>query len=470
MAPMNILMEPKVAVVIVNWNKKDAVLNLLRSLQHIEYNEYDIFVVENASVDGSASAIRAQFPFVHLIVNDVNLGGTGGFNTGLRTVSAKGFYKYIWLLDNDAEIESLTLKKLVSAMEEDKTIGLAGSRIMDVEDSNITIEAGAYFRWDTIEVKPLFRNEKNIDVSNTIRDVDYVAICSALVRSSALEKVGLMDERYFLFWDDMDWGLQFKKHNYRVVSVLTSIAYHPPFTEKRSALVDFYYGFRNPLLTYAKHTRLIKRLGIYLKHLRYCSKVLFFLGLNGRKDLMGLGLQGIKDFVTAGWGGGDFGNISRINTSGTLTLSPEMAKRIIILNTGNREEIYGALHEMRKVLPQASLTLLVKDDRMNMFPSGFDDIITLSRDKHNRVLYLLSVFLKILANNYDAAVIPNYPSPFSYAVKNVYHYDHSKRQFTESTANRKAIWKLVTATVCGEVLAILLFPFVFMRSIFYHKY
>ena len=90
---------PKVAIVIVTWNKKSYVMGLLQSLRDIDYDNHDIIVVDNASTDDTCRAIREQFPQVNLIVNSENLGGTGGFNTGLRYVLRKGGYKYTWLLD-----------------------------------------------------------------------------------------------------------------------------------------------------------------------------------------------------------------------------------------------------------------------------------------------------------------------------------------------------------------------------------
>ncbi|MGH7791259.1 MAG: glycosyltransferase family 2 protein, partial [Thermodesulfobacteriota bacterium] len=94
------LHKPKVAVVIVSWNKKDYLLSLLNSLRNINYEHYEIIVVDNGSTDGSAEAIREEFPDIHTIAHLENIGGTGGFNTGMRYALLEGGFKYIWLLDN----------------------------------------------------------------------------------------------------------------------------------------------------------------------------------------------------------------------------------------------------------------------------------------------------------------------------------------------------------------------------------
>lgn len=464
-------MNPKVAIIILNWNKKDYVLALLKSLREIHYDNFDIIVVDNASTDGSVGAIRELLPEVRIIVNPENLGGTGGFNTGIRYVMESKGYKYLWLLDNDAEVETGTLEELVKAMEEDGNIGIAGSRIVDINSRDITIEAGAFFRWDTIEVKPLFRNERNITFKDKVPDVDYVAICSALVRISALEKVGTMDDRYFIFWDDMDWGLQFKKNNFRVVSVLTSVAYHPPFTEKRSAVVDFYYGYRNPLLTYAKHAGIFQRLPIYFRHIRYRMKILFFLGLTGRADLMRLGFTGLFDFIRGIWGGKTFvfknkeGNNARVK----FQKNQKGIKNIIFLNTGSMEEIYNALKAVKVLFPDAKYDLIMQDDRADIFSREFSNIIFMKRDKQEQLLYLLFFFIRILFRNYDLAVIPNYPSPFSFSVKRVFRYNPISDELLYSNENLKNIWKLLLSTVLGEAISLLLLPVVYLRSLTYNK-
>ncbi|MGH7792170.1 MAG: glycosyltransferase family 2 protein, partial [Thermodesulfobacteriota bacterium] len=360
-------------------------------------------------------------------------------------------------------VEDNTLLELIKAMEEDDKIGIAGSRVVDAEKKDITVEAGAFFRLDTIGVKPLFRNKKNIDIMTTIEDVDYVAICSALVRVSALKEVGLMDQRFFIFWDDMDWGLQFKKNGYRVVAILNSIAYHLAFTEKRSALMDFYYGNRNSLLTYAKDFAYLRRAIIFYSFLRYKCKVLTFLGLNGRRDVMKLGFESIFDFIRGRWGKKDLRNISKDEESKSCNF-PEKTSKVLILNGGNTNEIYDALGILKKLFPNAAYTLLMTDDRLDMFNFRFDQIVQINTKSQYNLSYLLFIFFKVLSNKYDVAVNFKYASPFSYAVNRAYTFDPSKKQFREDKSNLNNIWKLILSTALGEVIAMLLFPIVYALS------
>jgi GT2 family glycosyltransferase len=106
-------MNRKLAIVICNWNKKDYVLKCVESVFASDFHDYDLIVVDNASMDGSAEAIAARFgDSLCLIANPENIGGSGGFNTGIREALKKD-YRYICLLDNDVVIDAAALRKLV---------------------------------------------------------------------------------------------------------------------------------------------------------------------------------------------------------------------------------------------------------------------------------------------------------------------------------------------------------------------
>ncbi|MEZ5671362.1 MAG: glycosyltransferase [Thiotrichaceae bacterium] len=96
---------PTILIIIVTWNKKQYVVDLLDSVMTLDYltEAIDILVVDNASNDGTAELLETSYPYVHLIRNEENLGGTGGFNTGLEWAFSQpeDRYKYLWLLDND---------------------------------------------------------------------------------------------------------------------------------------------------------------------------------------------------------------------------------------------------------------------------------------------------------------------------------------------------------------------------------
>ncbi|OQW94160.1 MAG: hypothetical protein BWK79_07335, partial [Beggiatoa sp. IS2] len=112
---------PKILIIIVTWNKKNYVLDLLASLAMQDYpiESIDVLVIDNASTDGTSEAITSQFPQVKLLCNKENLGGTGGFNTGLQWAFAQplDYYEYLWLLDNDVLVHQQALSALVALLE-----------------------------------------------------------------------------------------------------------------------------------------------------------------------------------------------------------------------------------------------------------------------------------------------------------------------------------------------------------------
>ena len=460
--------DPKVAAIIVNWNKKNDALRLLGSLKAIDYDNYDILVIDNASTDDSVKAIKEQFPEIDLTVNPENLGGTGGFNSGMRRALEKAGYEFLWLLDNDAVVEQNTLRELVNTMESDDRIGLAGSRIVDPERRDITVEAGAFIKKDSIGVSPLYRNVKNLTVLDTTADVDYVAICSALVRASALESVGLMDERYFIFWDDMDWGISFKRKGFRVVSVLDSIAYHPAFTEKRGPLVDCYYGNRNSLLTYAKYTGSWKTAQVFHTSLRQLCTNIVLLGLNGKTATLMLSVSGVYDFAAGNWG-----KIPRtVKFDDTEHHNPGLqpdARNILILNDGSRDQIQGAFECLKTYYPGARFTLLITSDRKDFFKTSFENIITIDIKKPYSVFYLLSLFIGVLRKEFDISVSFTNSSPFLYATGKSYVFDSVTGEFYKTGNNLWNIWKPVLSTLSGEIMSIILLPILWASSLKYKK-
>ncbi len=451
----------RVAVLIVNWNKEQDTLNLLSDLDTVNNVCFDIFMVDNASTDNSVNAVKKKFPHVTLILNQKNLGGTGGFNKGLNRLSHK-HYEYIWMLDNDARIRDSTLKSLLEVMNLNSDIGLAGSRIQDIDEPSVIVETGSNFRWDTIGVIPVNRNSKKNPTE--IIDVDYVAVCSALVRTSALKKVGVMDERMFLCWDDMDWGLCFKQKGYRVVCVTESIVYHGSFTERdRGDVTNYYYGIRNALLTYSKHTPNHGRIKIFLSSLRFYLKLYFFFRVHKKKETAGLIQQAIFDFYHSNWGrfksSQSHGRDSQINTLHTKTNSPE--KILISLTGASLENSMELLHAIKQEYPQSKIHILISSDRKTYFESYTK--IMINNRLSNRVGYLFRMLKKLYKLKYDI-VVTTMPTPFIYAASMAIFFDTRKRTFSVQKTGFLRLYKIILSLFIGEFSALLLLPFVLKKS------
>ena len=243
--------ESKVLTIIVTYNKKEYVSNLLKSLKDVDFRNYDVAVVDNASTDGTADYIEEYFQYVSVIRNSENNGGSGGFNTGLSYAFQKDGYKYYWLLDNDVVVSKDALGKLVEVLDENNEIAVAGSQMCQLDNPEVTNEIGAFVdlrNGGLILNRHLTRRRNN---STGIFDVDYVAAASMLVRADVARKAGLWED-FFIHFDDVDWCLRIKERGYRVVGVADSVIWHLSASEKPITWA-LYYDIRNVLFLLDRH-------------------------------------------------------------------------------------------------------------------------------------------------------------------------------------------------------------------------
>jgi GT2 family glycosyltransferase len=242
---------PRIAVVIVTWNKKEYILALLTSLRAIDFPGWELFVVDNQSSDGTVEAIQADFPFVHCIVAPENLGGCGGFNTGLCAVLELGGFDYVWLLDNDVEVEPGALALLIHVLENHPDAALAGSHMLQLDFPSTTNEIGANVNLARGQLLLRCHETPEVLHGDEVYDVDYVAAASMLVRFCALQEVGIWDD-LFIHYDDVDFCLRMKAAGWRVLACAGSRIYHLSAKSKRLTWV-FYYDLRNILYLQNKY-------------------------------------------------------------------------------------------------------------------------------------------------------------------------------------------------------------------------
>jgi GT2 family glycosyltransferase len=300
----------KVYIVIVNWNGWRDTIECLESVFRIEYPDYQVIVCDNASADGSldhikewaaghlcapASAnrmlrdlvtpsVRKPIPFVEydrrtaeagghaedtdtpLILVDAgaNLGFAGGCNVGLRYALARGDCAYAWLLNNDTVITPDALTALVSRMQERPDAGQCGSRLLFYDDPTLVQAFGGarYNRWLALatHIGAWTPAHQPADTQDIESRMDYVIGASLLVSRSFLLDVGLLEESYFLYNEEIDWATR-ANGRYRIAYAHDSIVYHKEgraigsssSAAQKSRLADF-YGIRNRLqFTRAHH-------------------------------------------------------------------------------------------------------------------------------------------------------------------------------------------------------------------------
>ena len=177
----------RVGAVICNFNKKEDVLNCIQSVLESKYTDYDLYVVDNASSDGSAEAIREKYGSqVTVLVNAENLGGSGGFNTGLRKALEKG-YEYLYCLDNDVLVDENAMGELVAFLDTHPDSGMAGSRVYHMENPGVIQQFGQIVDFKDYCTEAKFLGKTDADGIPDVEYSDAVAACSLMVRKSLID-------------------------------------------------------------------------------------------------------------------------------------------------------------------------------------------------------------------------------------------------------------------------------------------
>lgn len=214
----------KVFIIVLNWNGYMDTVECLRSIEKCSYPAYEVVVVDNGSTDGSVERLKKDFKDVVYIENKENLGYTGGNNVGIRYAIEKGA-EYIWLLNNDTTMKVDTLTRLIEAAENDQRAGLLGPKILQMDNSGRAYammgRLNMWFPWpDRME------GEDESKVTGEAVCVDFLSGSALLVRRDFVEKVGLLDERFFFYWEENDWCERGRKAGFSSVFVPDAVVYH----------------------------------------------------------------------------------------------------------------------------------------------------------------------------------------------------------------------------------------------------
>lgn len=242
-------MSPRVAIIVLTYNGLADTLACLASLEGLDYprERYRTVVVDNASQDGTPAAVREAYPQVVVIENDANLGFAAGNNVGLRYALAHG-YDYALLLNNDTEAAPDMLTELVTAAEADPRSGAVGPIIYYHAAPTRVWSAGGWIDWE----QGISRMEGEVEDRGqftAIREVDFVTGCAMLLRRTALERAGLLDERFFMYFEETEWCVRARRAGFRILFTPRAKLWHKiPLNARFDKEYLAYYMTRNRLL------------------------------------------------------------------------------------------------------------------------------------------------------------------------------------------------------------------------------
>lgn len=298
--PTGKTMKP-ICVVICNFNKQDFVLGAIASVQETAADIADILVVDNASTDHSVALIRDQFPDIRLDVLPVNIGGSGGFAHGMREAQQAG-YRYIALLDNDAVVLPGTLAGMMSRLAHHEDIGVVGPAMCKMDTPEMVQEVGANVLPEDGAFHLNYPSERYSAISRELLECDYVPACCLMTTGAVIAQVGVFDEQFFLYWDDIDWCVRVKDAGWRVVADPLVCALHKGGGVNATNTIPRYYYWRNKLRFFRKHPKRYPASEIGAAITRDLARSVTFQRLNGMDELLIALRQGLDDAAAGVWG------------------------------------------------------------------------------------------------------------------------------------------------------------------------
>jgi len=247
---------PKVSVITVNWNNFNDSAECLESLRKTTYPNFEVIVVDNGSVGDDVSLLKQRFgDSIRLIVNDKNSGFAGGCNIGIRDALARGA-DYVVLLNNDTVVAPDFLEGLVRVAQSDERVGIAGGKVFCYELPELIWFAGGIINYRTGRTPIRGSGEADKGQFDEIVRVDWISGCFMFISRDVLQAVGMLDERFFFGWEDVDLCVRAARKGFKVLFVPESRIWHKGFgIDKRDRLMGMpvYYATRGQFLFMEKH-------------------------------------------------------------------------------------------------------------------------------------------------------------------------------------------------------------------------
>jgi N-acetylglucosaminyl-diphospho-decaprenol L-rhamnosyltransferase len=280
-----------VSIVIVNWNVRDLLRRCLHSITQFPVSSIEVIVVDNASTDGSIDMVRAEFPDVHLAVNARNQGFPAGVNQGISLAQGR----YVLILNPDTEVVGEALTTMVAYADEHPDVGVVGPQLLNPDGSvqssrrRFPALATAFFESTWLQPYAPRRLLESYYVGDqphgTVQDVDWLTGAALMARQTAIERVGPMDERFFMYSEELDWCRRFREAGWRVVYLPTAQILHHEGKSSEQVLPARHIYFQTSRVRYFRKYH--SRAAAELLRLFLLGNYAWQLGVEGAKWLVG---------------------------------------------------------------------------------------------------------------------------------------------------------------------------------------
>lgn len=277
---------PLVSIITVNYNGTEITDQFLNSLLQISYKNIEVFVVDNAS-KVLPDELKIKYPFIKLIKSKTNVGFAAGNNLGMR--AAKG--KYFFLLNNDTEVAPNFLEPIVELMETNENIGIASSKLLYYSKPN-TIQYAGHNGINVYTGRGFVVGylNTNSEKYNTSYKTELAHGAAMMISRKALNKIGLMAELFFLYYEEIDFCERVKQAGFEIWFCGRSVVYHKEsMSTGKSSPLKTYYLTRNRLIYSRRNT----------KAFQHYACILFFLFISFPKGVLELFFKGEFTLLSA---------------------------------------------------------------------------------------------------------------------------------------------------------------------------
>jgi GT2 family glycosyltransferase len=251
----------KVSIITVNYNGYDDTCALIESIP-LNDKSLEVIVVDNASRINEAEKISAKYPLVKTIRSEQNLGFAGGNNLGIKEASGD----YLFFINNDTYLKDFNISALIDRLNSSDDIGMVCPKIRFAWENN-PIQFAGYTPLSriTLRNKAIGYNEQDKGLHNEAHPTPYAHGAAMMAKREAIEKVGVMPECYFLYYEELDWSMMFRRAGFQIWYEPACTVFHK---ESRSTGVNSplkaYYITRNRLLFISRNEKSNIRFASYI--------------------------------------------------------------------------------------------------------------------------------------------------------------------------------------------------------------
>jgi hypothetical protein len=241
-----------VGVIVLCYNGIELTLECIHSLLNQEYSAYQIYVVDNASTDGTVEIIRSRFPQIRIISTGANLGYCAGNNAGMA-LALKDHSDLVFLVNNDTRLDPGCISALVAALADHPQSGAIGPMVYTWDNRQCISSAGGKIDW--LHADAINEGAGEMDHGQfPRRKVDYINGCGIMVTKTAVERAGMLDASYFMYWEETDWCQRIKRAGFDLwFEPAAKMEHKAPIVSGELGPATIYYMTRNRIRFFARH-------------------------------------------------------------------------------------------------------------------------------------------------------------------------------------------------------------------------